>query len=192
MERCVANPTSNCEAQWIERCRAGDRDAFRRLYDAYKDRVYSFALYTLNGDAATAEDVAQEVFVRAFQNIGRFRGEAEFPTWLYRMAANACADEFRRRKRCAAWEDLETSACAPSEFGRIELSAAIRAALADLSCEQRAAVLLKYFEDLSYEEMSTVLACSTGTIASRLNRGLRLLAGKLAFLREDEPERRTP
>ena len=62
----MAIPTGNCEAQWIERCCSGDREAFRLLYDAYKDRVYSFALYTLNGDAATAEDFAQDVFVQVF------------------------------------------------------------------------------------------------------------------------------
>ena len=187
MERGVAIPTGNCEAQWIERCRSGDREAFRLLYDAYKDRVYSFALYTLNGDAATAEDVAQEVFVRVFQHIARFRREAEFATWLYRMTANACVDEFRRRKRTAEWADFELPTMACSEMENVELSAAVRAALADLPAEQRAAVLLKYFEERSYEEMAVLLDCSKGTIASRLNRGLRALAAKLAFLR-DEPE----
>jgi RNA polymerase sigma-70 factor (ECF subfamily) len=188
----VANPTGNCEAQWIERCRLGDREAFRLLYDAYKDKVYSFALYALNGDAAAAEDIAQEVFVRVFQNIAQFRAEAEFTTWLYRMTANACTDEFRRRKRYAPWGDVEVTASASSDFSRVELSTAVRAALAELSDEQRAAVLLKYFEELSYDEMANVLMCSKGTIASRLNRGLHILASKLAFLKEDEPERRTP
>ncbi len=188
----MATLTGNCEAEWIERCRTGDREAFRRLYDAYKDRVYSFALYTLNGDAATAEDVAQEVFVRAFQSIGRFRQEAEFTTWLYRIAANACVDEFRRRKRTAAWSDYEPPAAVCSDFANIELTDAVRTALAALPAEQRAAVLLKYFEDRSYEEMAVILDCSKGTVASRLNRGLRLLASKLAFMKQDEPERRTP
>lgn len=182
--------TGNCEAQWIERSRSGDREAFRLLYNAYKDRVYSFALYTLNGDAATAEDVVQEVFVRVFQNIAGFRQEAEFTTWLYRLTANACVDEFRRRKRTANWGDSEPpGAC--HDFNRVETSDAVRAALAELPPEQRAAVLLKYFEERSYEEMAVILDCSKGTVASRLNRGLRLLAAKLAFLKEDESERRT-
>lgn len=187
----MAIPVGNCEADWIERCRSGNREAFRPLYDAYKDRVYSFALYTLNGDAATAEDVAQEVFVRAFQNIARFRREAEFKTWLYRMTANACVDEFRRRKRSAKWADFELPATACSDFDNFELSSAVRSALAELPAEQRAAVLLKYFEERSYEEMAELLECSKGTIASRLNRGLKHLAAKLAFLK-DGPERRTP
>jgi len=191
MERCVAIPTGNCETQWIERCRSGDREAFRLLYEAHKDRVYSFALYTLNGDGATAEDVTQEVFVRVFQRIGGFRQEAEFSTWLYRIAANACADELRRRKRSAQWEDFELSASTCADLENAELSAAVREALRTLPAEQRAAVLLKYFEERSYEEMAAILECSKGTIASRLNRGLRALAGKLAFLKEDGPERRT-
>ncbi len=137
MERCVAIPTGNGETQWIERCRSGDREPFRLLYDAYKDRVYSFALYTLNGDAAMAEDVTQEVFVRVFQRIAGFRREAEFTTWLYRIAANACIDELRRRKRVAAWGDCELPAALRADFHRVELSTAIRGALAELPAEQR-------------------------------------------------------
>ena len=184
--------TGNSESQTIERCRTGDRDAFRLLYDAHKDRVYSLALYTLNGDAATAEDVAQEVFVRVFQKIGQFRRDADLKTWLYRMTANACIDEFRRRKRCSNMSDIEQPAAICSEFNRVELSSAVTAALAELSAEQRAAVLLKYYEELSYDEIAVILDCSKGTIASRLNRSLRLLADKLAFLRQDDVERKTP
>jgi RNA polymerase sigma-70 factor (ECF subfamily) len=186
----VSIAAGNCESQWIERCRDGDREAFRLLYEAHKDRVYSFALYTLNGDADAAEDVAQEVFVRVFQRIGQFRRDAEFTTWLYRMTSNACIDEFRTWKRFINIE-LAARAADGSDFNRVELSTAITAALADLSVEQRAAVLLRYYEDLSYEEMAAVLECSKGTIASRLNRGLRILASKLAFLRPDDPERKT-
>src|SRR2546421_5973098 len=123
MEQCVSLAAGDRESVWIERCRAGDRDAFRLLYDAHKDRVYSFALYTLNGDAASAEDVAQEVFVRVFQSIGRFRGDAEFTTWLYRMTANACTDELRRRKRSTRLADLELPSHEPSDFQNVELTA---------------------------------------------------------------------
>src|SRR5579863_10029801 len=89
----------SADTSMIEACRQGDREAFRRLFDAYKDRVYSMAVYALHGDAVAAEDVTQEVFLRVFTRIRQFRGESEFATWLYRLVANACVDEQRRHRR---------------------------------------------------------------------------------------------
>lgn len=180
-----------CDADCIERCRIGDGDAFRRLFDAYKDRVYGFALYTLNGDAASAEDAAQEVFVRVYQNIGRFRGDSELKTWIYRIAANVCTDELRRRKRAAVPCAVVAGPASGGDLGRIELETAVRTALAQLPSEQRAAILLKYFEDLSYDDMAEALDCSKGTIASRLSRGLRALATRLAGYGDGKADRRT-
>ena len=183
MERCMAIAPEKVEARLIERCRQGDREAFRLLFDAHKDRVYSMALYALDGDANTAEDITQEVFVKVFTRIGQFRQEAEFATWLYRMVANSCIDELRRRRRFASSSDLELLPDRQeSSFARIELTDSVQGALADLTPEQRATVLLKYFEQLSYDEMARVLDCSKGTVASRLNRSLKILAGKLGHL----------
>src|SRR3984893_4179423 len=82
----------------IESCRSGDRDAFRALYDLYKDRVYSIALYFFHGDPDVASDVIQLVFLRLMTSIPQFRGDAEFSTWLYRLVVNVCLDSARRRK----------------------------------------------------------------------------------------------
>src|SRR5208282_1755969 len=82
----------------IKSCRAGDRDAFRALYEMYKDRVYSISLYFFHGDSAVASDVTQQVFLKLMTSISQFRGDAEFSTWLYRLVVNACADTARRRK----------------------------------------------------------------------------------------------
>ena len=90
MYRCVTPPSGTSENQWIEKCRLGDRDAFRELYDTYRDRIYSIAFYSLNGDSAAAEDVVQDVFVKVFQHITTFRSESEFATWIYRITHNAC------------------------------------------------------------------------------------------------------
>jgi len=79
----------------IEACRRGDREAFRALYEAYKDRVYSVACYALGGDAATAADVTQQVFVKLLTSLSKYRGEAHFSTWLHRLVVNVCLD--RRR-----------------------------------------------------------------------------------------------
>src|SRR5687767_16032666 len=80
----------------IEACRRGDREAFRVLYEAYKDKVYSMALYFFHGDAATAADITQHVFLKLLGSIGQFRGESGFSTWLYRFVVNACVDRTRR------------------------------------------------------------------------------------------------
>ncbi|HLK59685.1 MAG TPA: sigma-70 family RNA polymerase sigma factor [Chthonomonadaceae bacterium] len=183
METAEIRGEHKTEARLIIACQQGDRAAFRQLYETYKDRVYSFAVYALHGDRATAEDVTQEVFVRLFSAIGQFRHEANFSTWLYRLVANACTDELRKRKRLIPLQALGEEGGVSSEpdpYARLEISQAVQAALAELSPELRIPVLLKYFDELSYEEMATVLECPKGTIASRLNRGLKFLAQRLA------------
>src|SRR5580704_16557665 len=85
-------------ADIIESCRQGDREAFRALYEAYKDKVYSIALYFFHGDEAAASDMTQQVFLKLIHSIAQFRGEAGFSTWLYRLVVNACMDGVRRAK----------------------------------------------------------------------------------------------
>jgi RNA polymerase sigma-70 factor (ECF subfamily) len=163
----------------------GDRDAFRALYDAYKDRVYSIALYFFHGDHAVASDVTQQVFLKLMTSMGQFRGDAAFSTWLYRLVVNACLDVARRRA-----SDAAVAARAPQEtfvetssqeeaYGRQQLTASVRTAIATLPEKFRVAVLLRYFDDLSYEQMAEALGCSMGTVASRLSRGHKLLAERL-------------
>src|SRR5271170_7583270 len=85
-------------ADIIESCRLGDRDALRALYEAYKDKVYSIALYFFHGDEAAASDMTQQVFLKLLHGIAQFRGEAGFSTWLYRLVVNACMDGARRAR----------------------------------------------------------------------------------------------
>jgi RNA polymerase sigma-70 factor (ECF subfamily) len=186
MELCAAMTEPQIDGRIIEACRRGDREAFRLLFEAYKDRVYSIALHFLRGDSAAAEDVAQEVFLRLFTRIGQYRREAEFATWLYRVVVNACVDEQRRRRRFAPCEDMGALPDPPGaeeDADRAEVAREVQSAVADLKPEMRATVLLKYFEELSYEEMAAALGCSKGTIASRLNRCHKILARKLVHLR---------
>src|SRR4051794_25405235 len=82
----------------IGRCRAADPDAFRALFDLYKDRVYSIAL-RYSGDESLAQDIAQDTFVKLFSTIGSFRGDASFDSWLYRLVVNACFDQKRKTRR---------------------------------------------------------------------------------------------
>jgi len=172
----------------VEACRRGDREALRVLFEAYKDRVYSLAI-RFTGDEAAAKDITQDVFLKLFSHIGQFRGEAELSTWLYRLVSNACMDEHRRRRRLVplTGERVERhrEERGPQEIGfaRREVRGAVQSAVSELSPKLRLPILLRYLEDLSYEEIATALGCTKGTVASRLNRGHRALARKLASLR---------
>lgn len=175
----------------LEACRRGDREAFRALYDAYKDRVYSIAFYFFQADSDAASEVTQQVFLKLMHEIGRFRGDAAFSTWLYRLVVNACVDRSRGQRRNVVQTDpvnLDQMAVggAPSHeemFARREVASSVQRAVAALPPKLRAAILLRYFEDLSYSDMASALNCSIGTVASRLSRGHRLLARTLAALR---------
>ena len=173
----------------IEACQQGDRDAFRLLFETYKDKVFSIAVYSAGGDRAVADDVTQQIFLKLFTAIRQFRGDSEFTTWLYRLVVNACLDERRRRKRWLPWGETEgitsRSEKKPQEqrFERIEVAQAVQQAIAELKPKFRLPILLKYIEGLSYEEIASVMGCSKGTVASRLNRGHSQLAKRLSHLK---------
>ena len=171
----------------IEACQQGDRSAFQLLFETYKDKVFSIAVYS-SGDRTVAEDVTQQIFLKLFTAIRQFRGDSEFTTWLYRLVVNACHDEQRRRRR---WLPLgETvSTRNPGEkkpqekqYARLEVAEAVQAAIGELKPKFRLPILLKYVEGLSYDEIASVMGCSKGTVASRLNRGHSQLAKKLSHL----------
>jgi RNA polymerase sigma-70 factor (ECF subfamily) len=170
----------------IEACRRGDREAFRVLYEGYKDKVYSMALHFFHGDAAAAADVSQHVFLKLICNISQFRGDSGFSTWLYRLVVNACVDGTRRADARATTTDpaildgLPAASSYEDDFARDEMARSVQAAVSTLAPKIRIAILLRYFEDLSYAEMAEVLNCSIGTVASRLSRGHEMLSQKLA------------
>jgi RNA polymerase sigma-70 factor (ECF subfamily) len=161
------------------------------VYEAYKDRVYSIAFHFLGHDAAAAADATQQVFLKLITEMSRFRGDAAFSTWLYRLVVNVCFDRTRRlqveRRRAgdpAAVDDLiDPRAPHDERLARRESARSIHAAIDALPPKLRLAILLRYFDDLSYEDMARALGCSIGTVSSRLSRGHRLLAERLAPLR---------
>ena len=173
----------------IVACQHGDRDALRLLFEDYKNRVYSIALYSLSCDEAAAADVTQQVFLKLISRIGQFRGDAEFSTWLYRLVVNTCIDERRRQKR---WVPLAESSLMTknqdgvspaTHYAQKELAEHVQAAIADLAPKLRLPILLKYIEGFSYDEIASTLGCKKGTVASRLNRGHKALAQRLEWLR---------
>jgi RNA polymerase sigma-70 factor (ECF subfamily) len=155
----------------IAGCRAGRPDAQRALFDRYRDKVHSIALHYLRGDDAAAKDVTQEVFVKVFRAAANFREEATIATYLYRAVANACTDELRRRRRLVLMGDLpvtlhpQTEQATPREDG-----GRVSDALKQLSPKLRLVVVMRYFDDLSYDEIAAALGVTSGTVASRLNR----------------------
>ena len=176
------------EREVIEACRQGDHDAFTLLFEAHRDQVYSIAL-RFSGDPAAAMDIAQEAFIKVLSHIKDFRLEASFDTWLYRLVVNTCLDHRRRRRNLLpVLEDL-VDLVRPSretvlgDLLREEAQDQVRDTVSRLAPEHRIVVVLRYTEDLSYEEIAEVLGCSRGTVASRLNRAHKILARRLTKFR---------
>jgi RNA polymerase sigma-70 factor (ECF subfamily) len=155
--------------------RAGDDAAFAELVRRHQDAMYRFVLRMV-GTRDEALDLTQEAFVRAWQALPQWEPEAQFRTWLFRIAANAALDALRRR-RLVAFEPLdetfEPAADEPDPEKRVELKrrvAALEASLAKLSPEHREILLLREVENMSYEEIGETLSLSEGTVKSRLAR----------------------
>lgn len=159
----------------IARARRGDADAFEQLVAAYRDQVFRLAL-RMCGSEADADEVAQEAFLSAWKALPNFRGESQFSTWLYQLTTHAAIDLMRREKRQIAAADItEVSAAdpAPSPQQQAEQSEQreiVRDAILQLAPEQREVVVLRFMEELSYEEIGAVLKLPSGTVKSRLNR----------------------
>jgi len=175
----------------IKACQAGDREAFRLLFENYKDRVFSIAVYSFGGDEAAASDVSQQIFLKLMTSITQFRGDSAFTTWLYRLVVNACTDEQRKRQRFLNFgKSTPVSVVGerrPQEkrYAKLEMADSVQAAIQELKPKLRMPILLRYVDELSYEEIAGALGCSRGTVASRLNRGHQALARKLGHLRNE-------
>jgi RNA polymerase sigma-70 factor, ECF subfamily len=172
------------ELELIEGCRRGERDAFRALFETYQDKVYSIAL-RFSGDESLAMDIAQDTFLKLFASLSEFRGDAAFSTWVYRLVVNACLDHKRRAWRLAPLADsliavLRAPGDSLNALLQSEMRDRVRSAVETLSSDMRMAVVLRYTEGLSYEEIAEAMGCSAGTVASRLNRAHKALERKLS------------
>jgi RNA polymerase sigma-70 factor (ECF subfamily) len=166
------------EAEIFEKARKGDSEAFGVLVERYQRRVVGVALAVVHNQDDAIE-LAQETFVRAFENLTKFESRSSFSTWLYRIAANLAIDFWRREGRHIVLhgEDAENEIDRlPSLQGdsfkavsRSELSERLKKALEELTPEHRAVILLREVEGLSYDEISEVLQCPRGTVMSRLH-----------------------
>jgi RNA polymerase sigma-70 factor (ECF subfamily) len=166
------------DAHLVTRAKAGRLDAFEELVRRHRERVYRVALRML-ADAGDAEDATQDAFVQAWRTLADFRGDSSFPTWMYRIVTNRCLNVLRARRPV---EPLPASLPAPaSQPDRIvEASAQVeylKRAIARLTPEQRAPLVLRELEGCSYEQIAQVLDLSVPAVKSRLHRArLELVA----------------
>jgi RNA polymerase sigma-70 factor (ECF subfamily) len=183
----MAEEVQNNEQALIEACKKGDKAAFEKLYHMYKSKVYSLA-YHMCGQVETAEDLTQNIFLKAFTRIETYEHRYKFGTWLYRLTINHCIDELRKKNRVQLLpmeENLHAAKdSADAAMIQKELVTAIRRATMKLSDTLRSAFVLKYVAGLSYAEIASILDCSIGTVSSRLNSSLKLLANELRHFKE--------
>jgi RNA polymerase sigma-70 factor (ECF subfamily) len=172
------------ELRWVEAAIAGDHAAFGLLVDRYKGPVHGLA-YRMLGNAGDAEDAAQEIFVRAYTKLATFDRSRKFSTWLLSIGSNYCIDVLRRRR--ASLVDLDDVAFAvPDQSPGPERSAvdqeqrvAVARAVQRLPDTYRLVTVLRYYHDLSYEEIEQATGLSEATIKTRLFRARRQLEGLL-------------
>jgi RNA polymerase sigma-70 factor, ECF subfamily len=166
----------------VSACQRGERQAFDFLVERYQKDVYRLCYRYVNNHH-DANDMAQEVFLRAYRAIGKFRGDSAFSTWLYRIGVNTCLNFRSARKPDAdpLPESLQDSASNASEaLEREEESKRVREAVALLPEKQRATLILKIYHDLTHEEVAGILGSSVGTVKANLFHALGNLRKILA------------
>lgn len=181
----VAEPAAGDSAEFVARLRAGDRRAFEELVRAHQHRVYGLALRML-GDAAEAQDVAQEAFLRAHLGLAEFRGDARLSTWLYTIASRLCLNRLAGSERRltrpgdeALGRVVDVRPGPDEALERDELDAALHRAIAELPEERRVVAVLRDIDGLAYEEIAEILGLPVGTVRSRLHRARLDLKDKL-------------
>ena len=172
------------ELDLIRRCQAGDTEAFDELVTRYRTRVFSM-IYNMVHSEQDAWDLAQDSFVKAWKSIKRFRGRSSFYTWIYRIVMNVTIDWLRKKHVKGAGTEFndatqlkeidpasktvpKTEALPHQMMERDEIRGRIEKAIAQLSPEHRAVILMKEIDDMQYHEIAEALGCSIGTVMSRL------------------------
>ena len=201
-------PADNSDALLVERTLAGDQKAFELLVIKYQRRIERL-IGRMVRDVDLVQDIAQETFIRAYRALGNFRGEAQFYTWLYRIAVNSAKKALMDLKRDPLVVDasrrsgdddeeepqrhdqeLSASETPESALAAKQIAQAVNAALADLPEELRQAVTLREIEGLSYEEISEAMSCPIGTVRSRIFRAREAISTRVKPLLENQSGKR--
>ena len=167
------------ENEMISRCQQGDQEASKEIFDKYNKKVYRIA-YGVVRQREEALDIVQEVFIKLFRSIKNFKGKSHFYTYLYRMVMNTAIDHARKTGKQFISSLDEEGSFEPSDelekgperiLLQKELEERVKLAMEKLSAEQRAALIFRDVEGLSYQEMAEAMGCSIGTVMSRLHYG---------------------
>jgi RNA polymerase sigma-70 factor (ECF subfamily) len=183
------SPEQPEDAVLVRKAQQGDMDAFESLVRKYQQRVYAFCR-RLTGAHQTADDLAQEAFVKAYFALDRFDADRPLYPWLRTIALNTGLNYLKTRRRERSLEDgppgtRPTPAAAPADdpeerLERAEFQARLDGAVGSLPADQKSVFVLRYYESMSYEEISQTLDLPLGTVMSRLNRARQKLKGLLA------------
>ena len=170
-DRLKASRMGDPDETLVRESQNGDPAAFEALVRQHQRMVHSLT-YRMTGSLADAEDLAQETFVRAYEQIAQYQGGAKFSTWLYRIAINACLNwrqrEHRRLEVHTQWANSTETDRPESRNGHSDQSLRVQAALLKLSAPQRAAVVLTVYDGLNHAEAAKALGCSETTISWRV------------------------
>jgi len=198
MSRKLDYPSAE-DAALVKAAQKSDMLAFEELVARHRDKIYARA-FSMMRNEEEAIDLSQEAWVKSWQRLKQFQGEASFVTWMTRIVINLCLDQLRKQKRLRA-ESIEQMdeesggverhmpIVAPNPTERLErneLRQKIDRALGQLSYEHRTALILHEFEDLEYKEIAKRMGCSIGTVMSRLFYARRKMAVLLAGLKREE------
>jgi RNA polymerase sigma-70 factor (ECF subfamily) len=174
------------EVIWLEKARRGDQEAFSHLVEAYQGPVYNLA-YRMLGNAVEAEDAAQETFVRMYTKLHTYQPDRKLSSWVFSIASHYCIDRLRRRRwNWLSLDDDPVAAVLPSRQRGPEEAALRREArdevqelVARLAPGYRVPIILRYWHDLSYEEIADVMGLTVQAVKSRLHRGRLQMAGRM-------------
>jgi RNA polymerase sigma-70 factor (ECF subfamily) len=168
------------DAAVIRRCLEGDSNAFGILIDRYQKALFNTAL-RMTGDTEEAADISQETFVKAYQRLSEYRPEYKFFSWIYRILINDTLNRIKQRSKTQLIEtEISSDDRLPDEqFDAKRQSIRIESALRELAFDQRIVIVLRYFNDMSYQEMSAILSLPEKTVKSRLYSARQNLASLL-------------
>ena len=187
------------ERALVRKLQDGDTAAFRELVEGYKQQVYYLAL-DLSGNHHDAEDLSQDVFIKAFRGIARFRSGAKLSSWLHRITVNAYIDTKRKKSRKMVtlvdkedengFDPLENavdeSAVSPErKAASVKISEHVGAALKRLTDQERTVFVMRHYHDMPLKEISQTMGVAEGTVKSLLFRGIRKMREHLSFYREE-------
>ncbi len=170
----------------VVKAQKGDLPAFEQLVEQHYTKIYNIALGIM-GNPHDAEDAAQNVLIKIYRAVGDFKFQSKFSTWIYRITANVCTDELRKRKRQRAISTDElTEDVLGADLATPEAHALSREAVSDLRCainslkdEHKKVIVLRDINGFSYEEIAGITNCSVGTVKSRISRARSALKDTL-------------